>query len=100
MPGGDDAAALNYLTGTRFLATAEASKTRDEAPSGVLGSELAMSFGPSTEIALRAGWRLNSDTARLTVGVGMREGRFTLDYAMAEKRTLGQIHYAGFGVRF
>jgi hypothetical protein len=59
-----------------------------------------MDFGSATSIALRAGWRLNSDNARLSVGVGVREGRFSLDYAMAEKRSLGQTHYAGFGVRF
>lgn len=91
---------LSSVTGTRFLASAEAVKTRDEALIGALGSELAMDFGPTTSIALRAGWRLNSDNARLTVGVGMSEGRFSLDYAMAEKRSLGQTHYAGLGVRF
>jgi hypothetical protein len=99
-PAGTDPETLGALTGTRFLASAEAVKVRDEKTIGALGSELAMDFGPSTSIALRAGWRLNSDYARLTVGVGMREGRFTLDYAMAEKRAMGQTHYAGFGVRF
>ena len=91
---------VSYLTVTRLIASAEAIKTRDEALIGALGSELAMDFGAEASIALRAGWRLNSDAARLTIGVGMREGRFTLDYAMAEKRTLGQTHHAGFGVRF
>ncbi len=88
------------LSGTRFLLSAEAVKVLDEKAIGTVGSELGMDWGPTTSIALRAGWRLNSDYARLTVGVGMREGRFTLDYAMAEKRTLGQTHYASFGVRF
>ena len=46
------------------------------------------------------GWRLGSDSNRLTFGVGVREGRFLLDYALSEKRTLGQAHHAGFGVRF
>ena len=88
------------LSGTRFLLSAEAVKVLDEKAIGTVGSELGMDWGPTTSIALRAGWRLNSDYARLTVGVGFREGRFTLDYAMAEKRTLGQTHYASFGVRF
>lgn len=91
---------INPLTGTRFLASAEAIKVRDEDVLGALGAELAMSFGATTSVALRAGWRLNSDAARLTVGVGMTEGRFTLDYAMAERRSLGQTHFAGLGVRF
>lgn len=90
----------SYISTTRFLVSAEAVKVRDEALVGAVGSEFALDFGPTTSIALRAGWRLNSDNARLTVGVGMREGRFTLDYAMAEKRTLGQTHQVGFGVRF
>lgn len=90
----------SYLTVTRLLASAEAIKVRDEALIGALGSELAMDFGADTSIALRAGWRLNADYANLTLGIGMREGRFTLDYTMAEKRTLGQTHYAGLGVRF
>ncbi|MBI2386534.1 MAG: PorV/PorQ family protein [Elusimicrobia bacterium] len=99
-PAGGDPELRGPLTATRFLAAAEAVKVRDEALIGALGSELAMDFGASTSIALRAGWRLNSDHARLTFGVGMREGRFSLDYAMAEKRSLGQTHHAGFGVRF
>lgn len=97
---GTDPEALTARTGMRVLASAEAVKARDERTTGALGAELAMDFGPSTSIALRGGWRLNSDANRLTVGIGMREGRFTLDYAMAEKRTLGQTHYAGLGVRF
>lgn len=99
-PSGTNTESLSEVTSTRFLASAEAIKVLDEELIGTLGSELAMDFGPDTAIALRAGWRLNSNYARLTVGVGVREGRFSLDYAMAEKRTLGQTHYAGFGVRF
>lgn len=99
-PAVTDPDSLSALTGTRFLASAEAIQVRDEDVLGALGAELAMTFGATTSIALRAGWRLNSDTARLTVGVGMTEGRFTLDYAMAEKRSLGQTHHAGLGVRF
>lgn len=99
-PAVTDPGSLSSLTGTRFLASAEAIQVRDEEVLGALGAELAMSFGATTSVALRAGWRLNSDAARLTVGVGMTEGRFTLDYAMAEKRSLGQTHFAGLGVRF
>lgn len=95
-PTGD----LSDVTETRVLASAEGVKVRDEAVIAALGSELAMDFGPGTSIALRAGWRFNAEAGRLTIGVGMREGRFTLDYAMADKRTLGQTHYAGLGVRF
>ncbi|MEQ1919860.1 MAG: PorV/PorQ family protein [Elusimicrobiota bacterium] len=98
--GATDPATLADLSGTRVLVSAETIKVRDEVINGALGAELAMDFGPKTSIALRAGWRLNTDSARLTLGVGMREGRFNLDYAMAERRSLGQTHYVGFGVRF
>ncbi len=88
------------LTATRVLTAVETIKIRDEALIYVLGAELAMDFGAATAIALRAGWRFNSDSARLSVGIGMREGRFELDYALSEKRALGQTHQVGFGVRF
>lgn len=100
MPDGADPSTIVEKTRTRLIASAEAIKVQDEAIIGALGSELAVEFGPTVSIALRAGWRLNSDSARLTIGAGMREGRFIIDYAMAEKRTLGQTHYAGLGVRF
>lgn len=91
---------LSDATGTAVLASLDAVKVRDEPVIAALGSELATDFGPTTTIALRAGFRFNSDAARLTLGIGMREGRFSLDYALAEKRTLGHTHHAGFGVRF
>lgn len=90
----------SYATATRVLATAEAIKVRDEAMTGGLAAELAMDFSSAASIALRMGWRLNSDNNRLTFGVGFREGRFNLDYALSEKHTLGQAHHVGFGVRF
>ncbi len=89
-----------YVGATRFLASAEAIKVRDESMVAALGSEIAMDFGTSTSIALRFGWRFNTDADRLTLGLGMREGRYTLDYAFGDKRSLGQVHHAGFGVRF
>ncbi|MBI5246717.1 MAG: PorV/PorQ family protein [Elusimicrobia bacterium] len=92
--------AASYVHATNVLVTAEAIKVRDEAVIGGLGCELGMDFGPATSIALRMGWRLNSDNNRLTFGVGFREGRFTLDYALSEKHSLGQAHHVGFGVRF
>lgn len=90
----------SYVSVTRVLAVAEAVKVRDEVMTGGVGSEIAMDFGPATTIALRAGLRLNSDNSRMTFGVGMREGRFTLDYALNDQRSLGQSHRVSFGVRF
>ncbi len=92
--------AESTIAGTRFLAVAEALKERDVKTAGALGAEIAMDFSERAAIALRMGWTLNSDASRLSVGVGIREGRWTLDYALGEKRTLGQTHQVGFGVRF
>jgi|CXWL01.1.fsa_nt_gi hypothetical protein len=89
-----------YVLGTHFLASAEAIKTRDESVVAAFGSELAMDFATSTLIALRFGWRFNTDADRMTLGLGVREGRYTLDYAFGDKRSLGQVHHAGLGVRF
>ncbi len=91
---------FNEVTATSFLMSVEGIKVRDEAAIAALGSELAMDFGPRTAVALRAGWRFNSDSEGLTIGVGMREGRFLIDYALAPKRALGQAHHVGLGVRF
>lgn len=88
-------------TKTRFLASAEAIVIHDEPVVGALGAEIAMDFGLATSVALRGGGRMNSDADRLTFGLGVREGRFTLDYALGDKRSeLGPVHHIGFGVRF
>jgi len=97
-PAGKDS--LSDVTRMRGLLSAEAVKVRDEKTAGSVGGELATDFGPDTSVALRAGWRLNSDFARFTFGVGIREGRYSLDYALAEKRSLGQTHHVGIGVKF
>lgn len=88
------------VAATRFLAVAEAVKERDVKAAGALGAEIAMDFSERSSIALRAGWTLNSDASRLSVGLGIRDGRWTLDYALGEKRTLGQTHQVGFGLKF
>lgn len=96
----DKTGELSSVTGTKVLTSLDAIKVRDEKIVAALGAELGTDFGASTTIALRAGFRFNSDAERLTLGIGMREGRFSLDYAMADKRSLGHTHHAGFGVRF
>ncbi|MEK7390048.1 MAG: PorV/PorQ family protein [Elusimicrobiota bacterium] len=92
--------AQTYLSGTRFVACADAIKMRGEAVLAALGAELAMDFGPTTSIALRGGMRLNTNAGSMTLGLGLREGRYRLDYALGEKSSLGHVHHAGLGVRF
>ena len=92
--------AESYVEGTRFLVTGEALKVRDEAVVAAAGAEIAMDFGPQTSVAVRLGARFNAPSDRITFGFGVTEGRFTLDYALADKRDLGQTHVVGLGVRF
>lgn len=95
-----DESAESYLSATRLLLTLEAIKVRDERVVGAGGVELAMDFGRATSMALRGGWRANTGADGINLGVGLREGRYTLDYAMADKRSLGQVHHATLSVRF
>ena len=83
----------------RALTTAEAIKTRDERVVGAAGAEIGMDFGLLT-LSLRGGFRFNTNSDGPTFGLGMRERRFTLDYALGDKRGLGHVHNASFGVRF
>ena len=88
------------IASSRALVSAEAIKERDLKTAAALGAEVGLRFFSDAEAAVRAGWTLNSDAARLNVGVGLREGRWALDYALDEKRTLGATHHVGFGVKF
>lgn len=88
------------FSSTRLLVSAEALKERDQKTAAAVGAEFGLRFFSDAEGAIRAGWTLNSDAARLNIGLGLREGRWSLDYALDEKRTLGVAHHVGFGVRF
>lgn len=92
--------AESYLSATRLLLTLEAIKVRDERVVAAGGAELSMDFGRATSVALRGGWRANTGADGINLGVGLREGRYSLDYAMADKRSLGQVHHATLSVRF
>jgi hypothetical protein len=92
--------AETYVSGSRLLLVAEAIKVRDESVVAATGLEFALDFGPATSIGLRGGWRANSGADGVNLGAGLREGRYTLDYALADKRALGQVHHVTLSVRF
>ncbi len=85
---------------SRLTLTADGVRPRgDKAWAGV-GAELAASFGAAGAVALRAGYVFNSLLDSVTLGVGAREGRFFLDYALGDQRAFSTAHHFVFGVLF
>lgn len=87
-------------SGTTLTLAADAVKTRDERPAGGVGAEFGLEFGEHTAVLLRGGWKLGSDTEFITAGVGVRERRFFVDYAMGARHALGAVHHVALGARF
>ena len=72
---------------SRFLLTADAVKVRDDSTwLPATGLEMGMSFGEQGSGALRFGYMFGQDLANFTFGVGIREGRWRLDYALGLMR--------------
>lgn len=87
-------------SGTRFTFSADAVKTRDEKAAPRVGAEFGMDFGPTTSVLLRSGWKFGSQTDFITAGIGLREKRFSVDYALGARHDLGAVHHVALGVRF
>jgi hypothetical protein len=87
-------------SGTRLTLAADAVKVRDEPVRGGLGAEFGLDFGGNTSVVVRAGWKLGSETDFLTAGIGVRERRFFVDYALGARRELGAVHHVALGARF
>lgn len=88
-------------SGVRLTLTADAVQVRDEPLAGAAGGECEVSIGRETAIAVRLGNRFDSASdGGLSFGVGMREGRFTGDYALASRGALGNVQDFSLGVRF
>jgi len=85
---------------TRLTLLVDGVKVRDEAAYPSAGGEFCLAFGPTTELALRGGWIFNHASDGAAFGLGVREGRFTLDYALAAKGILGNVHHVSLAVRF
>ncbi len=88
------------LTGTALTLTADAVKVRDEPVAPVAGGEFTLTFGPSTAVALRTAYTFDQAADGVSFGVGVREGRFTADYALVTKRDLGNVQDVSLRVRF
>ncbi|MDX6768599.1 MAG: hypothetical protein SF051_03645 [Elusimicrobiota bacterium] len=87
-------------SGYRLTVAADAVQTRDERLRGGVGAEFGLDFGEATSVMLRGGWKLGSETDFITAGVGIREKRFFMDYALGARHDLGAVHHVALGARF
>ena len=88
-------------SGISVTLTADAVSVRSEPITAEAGGECAVSIGKRTTVSLRVGNQFNSASdGGLSFGVGMREGRFTGDYALTSRGALGNAQNFSIGVRF
>lgn len=83
----------------RFLFTAESIMLRNDKPAVATGLEMRLPFGGDNYGALRFGYLFNRDIDSLSLGIGFKEGRFLLDYALGVKKAVGNDHHFSLGVR-
>jgi hypothetical protein len=86
-------------TFNRFVFTADAIRVRDQPTTAATGLEMQFPFGPESVAALRFGYTFNDPTQSVSLGFGMREGRFIVDYAFGVRRDVTNEHHVSLGVR-
>jgi hypothetical protein len=90
-----------FYSATRMTLTADAIQVRHEAIAAAAGGEFSLDIGADTTISVRLGNLFDSATnGGLSFGAGLREGRFTGDYALTSRGTLGNVQDISLGVRF
>ncbi|HXT00167.1 MAG TPA: PorV/PorQ family protein [Elusimicrobiota bacterium] len=88
-------------SGIAVTFAADAVSVRDEGVTAEAGAEAAVSIGKSAVVSLRLGNQFNSASdGGLSFGVGVREGRFSGDYALTSRGALGNVQDFSIGVRF
>ncbi|MBI4371587.1 MAG: PorV/PorQ family protein [Elusimicrobia bacterium] len=100
LAGSPDNPRLSYYSAARLMLTADAVKVRDERPHAAAGAEFSLDFGPASSAAVRLGWTFNRDSSDASFGLGLREGRWSLDYALARRGELGGAHHVSLGMSF
>jgi hypothetical protein len=91
----------SYYTATRMTLLADGVQVRGETAYPAAGAEFAIDFGAEGSIAVRVGYSFDPEaTTSLSYGIGLREGRFSLDYAQAGAGELGNVQYGSLGLRF
>lgn len=87
------------------LLAAEAVAPRDGGPALRLGGEWRLAAGPDSSWAARAGYRTDTigglgALSGLSLGVGLRLGRWDVDFAFLPYGALGRSYRLGMGFRF
>lgn len=80
--------------------TADGVQPRGDKAWAATGAELRFGFGGSGTIALRAGYVFDSLVDSFTLGVGLKEGRYFLDYALGDQRAFSNAHHFVLGASF
>lgn len=84
-------------------------ESRYSVHTGRLQAAFGLEFSPASPLVLRAGYASTlaersagtlSNLARLTGGLGLRLGRYRLDYALIPTDTMGNAQHASFSARF
>ncbi len=94
-PAADAPIAFSYI-----LLTADAVRVKDMPAAAAGGIELAARVFKTGQIALRMGYVVNSDINSFSTGVGLREGRFVVDYALGVSRVFDNTQNVTLGILF
>ncbi|MBI4055202.1 MAG: PorV/PorQ family protein [Elusimicrobia bacterium] len=84
----------------QFLFTADGVRVQQERLSARTGLEMGMNLGETGHAALRVGYLFGRDVDSITIGMGLKEGRYVFDYAIGLMEKLEDVHRLSFGVRF
>jgi hypothetical protein len=92
--------ASTYYSASRLTLSADQVQVRGEGAALAVGGEFGLDVGAATSLAVRLGSAFGATSDRISFGVGVREGRFVADYALAAKKDLGEVHFVSLGARF
>lgn len=79
---------------------ADVAQTLHEEVSPRMGAELGLTPSYMTRVALRAGWVFGRDSESFTFGMGLRQGRLGLDYALGKGKDLGNLQQFSLTIDF
>lgn len=85
---------------SNLLFSGDLVKVRDESLAVSAGLEMGMNMVDYGQLWLRLGYLFGRELDSLTVGVGMREGRWSFDYALGVMKTVQNVHNLSLGIRF
>ncbi len=85
---------------SRFLFTTDVVKVRKENTVFQSGIEMAAGYSAERSMAVRLGYLFNRELESYTLGVGLRQRGFLLDYAFGVKSVIRNVHHLSLGIHF